>query len=287
MDKVRQHVNERIKKNSTLKAEQDSALLFNQAEQPSDQSEFTDSYTIEQNRPEPVTDSETGEQANTISENAAPTQVVGVGVTESSYDSDVYMVDTYTTIATPSGAVISQSPVVTGDTYARAETIAELDSETAEEGDYTVQSRHRYKHFSDGVEPLAGYETPEQPVRKKGSHPPQIAPNLCYGCGGYYYSTNFTFSFISFYLQTEAFIRDPYLDSLCIRNFGTYYRYAYYPLCRISPFNRCRNHVILCGTRSTEFVAVYTGVTVIRGVRICPISRYSYTNSQPPCKNIN
>lgn len=158
LDKVRQHVNERVKKTSTLKAEQNSAFLSNQPEQPSDQYEYTDSYPIEQSQPEPVTDPETGEQITPLPESNSPAQVVGVGVTESSYDSDVYMVDTYTNITTPSGSVISQSPVVTNYTYARAETIADLDSETAEEGDYTVQSRHRYKHFSDGVEPVAGYE---------------------------------------------------------------------------------------------------------------------------------
>lgn len=288
MNKVIQHINGRVKKNSTLKSERNSAFLVNQVEQPSDQYEYTDSYTIEEEtKPEPVTDSETGEQTNMILENEGPAQLVGVGVTESTYDSNVYMVNTYTTIAVPSGAVISQSPVVSDYTYARAETIAQVDPETAEEGDYTVQSRHRYKYFYDGVEPSAGYETSKRTVRKKNSRSLQNAPSLCYGCGRYYYSTSFTYGFISYYTQTEAFIRDPYLDSVCIRAYRGALNNAYYPLCRISAFNGCRNHFTLCGRENSSFVAVITPVTVIRGYRICPFSRYLRSSTQPPCKNIN
>ncbi len=51
--------------------------------------------------------------------------------------------------------------------YARAETIADLNSETMEEGDYTVQSRHRYKHFSDPIGPYSSNKVFKQPVKQK------------------------------------------------------------------------------------------------------------------------
>lgn len=213
---------------------------------------------------------------------------MGVGVTESSYDSDVFMVDTYTTIAVPSGSIISQSPVVTGDTYARAETIADLNSETMEEGDYTVQSRHRYKHFSDPIGPYSSNKVFKQPVKqKKGSFSGVVTSDSCYGCSGYYYSTNFSFRRITVYLQTEAFLRDPRSDYLCVRAYRGYANNAYYPLCRYSPTNRCRNNVILCSFHTpTSFLAVNTIVTSIYGFRFCPRSTYVWSFGQPPCKNV-
>lgn len=285
MNKVRRHVIERVKKNSILKAEQVSALLSNQAEQPSDQYEYTDSYPIEQSQPEPVTDPETGEQITPLPESNSPAQVVGVGVTESSYESDVYMVDTYTTITTPSGSVISQSPVVTDYTYARAETIADLDSETTEEGDYTVQSRHRYKHFSDGVEPVAGYEALKQPVRKKGNRSARITPNMCYGCGGYYFTTSFTFIRFGIREQVEAFGRDARYDNQCFRAFGEIAPYAYVALCPQNRYDRCRIQGGGCAPRRiAPYIAVYTNVFYIFGVRFCPFSRPVYTLERPMCK---
>jgi len=288
MNKVRRHVIERVKKNSILKAEQVSALLSNQAEQPSDQYEYTDSYPIEQSQPEPVTDPETGEQITPLPESNSPAQVVGVGVTESSYDSDVYMVDTYTTITTPSGAVISQSPIVTDYTYARAETIADLDSETAEEGDYTVQSRHRYKHFSDGVEPVMGYEIVKQPLRKKGIKSSQVAPLLCYGCGGYYYSISFSFIRYRIYRQIEGFQRAANFDWRCVQAHGNRYPFTYYPLCAPSPFNRCRLQGVVCASQQPAvYVIANTLVFEIYGFKSCPVTRATFTPFRPACVNTN
>lgn len=285
IDKVRQHVIERVKKNSTSKSEQVSPILSNQVEQPSDQSEFTDTYTIEQSQPESVTDPETGEQLTAFSEGNSTSQVVGVGVTESSYGSDVYMVDTYTNITTPSGSVISQSPVVTDYTYARAETIADLDSETAEEGDYTVQSRHRYKHFSDGVEPVAGYEALKQPVRKKGNRSAQITPNMCYGCGGYYFTTSFTFVWFRIRQQVEAFGRDARYDNQCFRGHGELFPYAYVPLCPRNSVDLCRAQYIGCAARpAAPYIALYTTIIYIFGARFCPFSKPVYSLERPMCK---
>lgn len=293
MNKVLLHINERVKRNSIMQTEQISASSFSQfmktnpeADETGGQAEYTDAYSIEQSRPI-YTDPQTGEEATPFSEGATSSQIVGVGITESSYESDVFMVDTYTTIAVPSGAIISQSPVVVGDTYARAETIATLDTETAEEGEYTAKSRHRYKHDSGGFL-TAGYNTLER-LASADSTLSQLAPNSCgYGCGGFYYTTSFTFFRFRTYRQIETFQRAANFDWRCVQAHGNRFPFAYYPFCAPSPFNRCRVQGIACGSQQpARFIIANTLVTEIYGFKICPFTTFSFTPFEPITKCLN
>lgn len=175
--------------------------------------------------------------------------------------------------------------MVTGDTYARAETIADLNPETAEEGDYTVQSRHRYKHFSDPVGPYSSYKVFKQPAKKKGNLSEVIAPDSCYGCGGYYYSTNYTFIRFGIRLQVEAFERDPRYDNSCYRVFGKRSPYGYIPLCPQNRFDLCRAQGVGCAKYpAAQYVALETFIIYIFGYRLCPKSTPVFSIFRPACK---
>ena len=123
------------------------ALLMGFAGAPAfGQAEYSDAYSID--------DSGQAYDAATdtvyIPDSAPLPQMVGIGVSEDSYDSETYSTSTYTTLTSPDGRVISGSS--DGYIYARAKAFSlELDPQTTVEGDYTVNSEHTY--YREQVEP--------------------------------------------------------------------------------------------------------------------------------------
>lgn len=273
-----------------MRAGEVSAISFRKLVQTGTESEYTDAYLIQSEQtPATVMDSETGEQATAFSEGGGAVQTVGAGVIEYSYESDVFEVNTYTTITTPGGVVISQSPTVTGETYVRAETIAALDPETAEEGEYTVQSRHRYKHDGSGASVnfrMASYKTLEQPISAENVFLLGLAASSCgYGCYGWYYTTRYTFFRFGIRQQVESFGRDARYDNVCFRGHEERFPYAYVPLCPKNPFDFCRAQGIGCAADNrAPYIVVYTNIYYIFGFRFCPRSKPVRAFEPEPCR---
>jgi hypothetical protein len=103
------------------------------------QAEYSDAYSIDDS-------GQTYDSATDtvyVPDSAPHPLMVGIGMSEDSYDSVTYSTSTYTTITSPDGR--SVSGYADGYVYARAEAIAlELDPQTSPEGDYTVNSEHTY-----------------------------------------------------------------------------------------------------------------------------------------------
>lgn len=114
-------------------------------------SEYSDAWIVEPADPEAVY----------TEEPTAPFNLIGVGISEADYDSNVYATSTFTTLTSPSGVTISSYS--DGYTYARAEAFSlQLNPETAEEGEYAVTSEHTY--YLDTYEPCP-YSGPDQPAQ--------------------------------------------------------------------------------------------------------------------------
>ncbi len=114
------------------------------------QAEYSDAYTIDESGQayDPATDTAY------IPDSAPAPQMVGVGISEDSYDSETYSTSTYTTLTSPDGRVISGSSG--GYIYAGAEAISlELDPQTTVEGDYNVNSEHTYYRERREPEPCS------------------------------------------------------------------------------------------------------------------------------------
>jgi hypothetical protein len=104
------------------------------------QSEYSDAYTVDSSNNSYNPDTDTFN----MGDNVPPLDLIGVGVSEASYDSNTYSTSTTTTLTTPSGANVVTN-FSSGYSYARAEAFSlQLDPDTAEEGDYTVSSEHTY-----------------------------------------------------------------------------------------------------------------------------------------------
>jgi len=128
------------------------------------QAEYSDAYSIDDSQEmyDPNTDSVY------ITGNAPPPLLVGVGVTEDSYESMTYSTSTYTTISSPDGRTVSGYS--DGYIYAQAEAVAlDVDPRTAVEGDYSVNSQHTY--YREERDPTGDCYTKVCPMARNDAAP--------------------------------------------------------------------------------------------------------------------
>lgn len=253
--------------------------------------EYSDHYMIDNHNGEQGYDEESGEATTAVVENDSAPQLVGLGVSEATYDSSVYSTETYTTITSPSG-VTTVSGSSGGYVYARAEAVSiALNPDTAEDGDYQVSSEHRYY-----------YELYEPP----GACPPDaICPfvnnvsssfqNLMFKNASYQQSfvknapaTSSYYVSYSWWLPSVRRIYSGhkllYGSNICRRA----HRYFPYTSLKVCPDNAsgCPLGFVLCTAWATNYSQCITlKVTWGGGYYSCIYPRCYGTGSYPLCRN--
>lgn len=258
------------------------------------QAEYSDSYIMDSDSSEQVYDAESGEYATAMPENASRPQLVGVGVSEASYDSSIYSTETYTTISSPSSAT-NVSSYSGGYIYARSEAASiVLDPETSEDGEYTVNSQHTYYYerqdpcgpssprMEQSVQPcyqVQAAPNSSRPSFMRASYEPSLAgvPSVARSAAIFNYYTSYT----SFRFGIRKIYTGHQLinSSICARNFR-YAPFTFSKRCFADNIAGCPVGNITCASYASNYIEITRWkVSYYFGYYCTPayLNRYSWT----------